>query len=70
MKLKVEGHPNLVRDSGSKAIINIDKDAYREHVAKKNLHSKVINMDEEISELKTSVDEIKQLLFQILQRIK
>ena len=34
-KLKVEGHPNLVRDTRSQAIINTDSDAYARYMARK-----------------------------------
>lgn len=68
MKLKVVDHPGLVRDSKSKAIINIDNDAYREYQNKKLLQNKVINITDEINDLKQSVNEIKTLLSQILQR--
>ncbi len=68
MKLKVEDHPNLVRDSKSKAIINIDETSYNKYKSEKLLQSKVINMSEEINDLKESVKEIKNLLSQILQR--
>ena len=68
MKLKVVDYPGLVRDSKSKAIINIDSDAYKEYQNKKLLQKKVINITDEINELKQSMDEIKGLLSQILQR--
>lgn len=68
MKLKVQDHPGLVRDSRSGAIINIDSDAYKEYQNRKNLQKKVSGMSQEISDLKQSVDEIKSLLTQILQR--
>ena len=70
MKLKVEGHPNLVRDSRSKAIINLDNDSYNEYVQKRNTHSKMISMDNDIVELKKSVQDIKDLLSEIIQRLK
>ena len=68
MKLKVVDYPGLVRDSKSKAIINIDSDAYKEYQNKKLLQNKVINITDDINELKQSMDEIKGLLSQILQR--
>lgn len=68
MHIKVEDHPGLVRDSKSKAIINIDNNAYKEYQSKKVLQNKVINITEEINDLKHSVNEIKTLLSQILQR--
>lgn len=68
MHIKVEDHPGLVRDSKSKAIINIDNNAYKEYQSKKVLQNKVINITDEIDDLKQSVNEIKTLLSQILQR--
>lgn len=68
MKLKVQDYPGLVRDSKSKAIINVDSSAYGEYQNKKIMQSKMINMTEEINDLKQSMDEIKSLLSQILQR--
>lgn len=68
MKLKVEDYPNLVRDSKSKAIINIDESSYNKYKSEKLLQAKVINITEEINDLKQSVNEIKSLLSQILQR--
>ena len=35
MKYKVEGHPDLIRDGNSKAIINTNKSAMAEHLYKK-----------------------------------
>lgn len=68
MKLKVEDFPNLVRDSKSKAIINVDEASYNKYKNEKLLQNKVINITEEINDLKQSVNEIKSLLSQILQR--
>ena len=68
MKLKVEDNPNLVRDSKSKAIINVDDSGYKDYKNRKNLQTKMINMSEEINELKNDIGEIKSLLNQILQR--
>lgn len=69
-KLKVENHPGLVRDSKSKAIINIDEDSYKDYQNKKLMQTKLINITGEINDLKQSVNDIKQLLSEILQRTK
>lgn len=68
MKLQVKDHPGLVRDSKSKAIINVDKNAYNDYLSRKSVNSKVINMTDEINNLKNSVNEIKDLLNKILER--
>ena len=33
--LKVQGHPNLVRDLKTQAIVNVDSDAYARYMARK-----------------------------------
>lgn len=68
MKIPVKDHPGLVRDAKSKAIINVDKNSYLEYKSRKNVNSKVINMTEDINNLKQSVDEIKLLLNKLIER--
>lgn len=64
--VKVEGHSNLVRDLKSNAIINTDKislDNYTIAKRKKEEEVKRIdNIEDELIELKSSINEIKQLL--------
>lgn len=50
----------------SKAIINTDNNAYRDHMNK--MHS-IKRRDEEIKDLKSEMDEIKKILNIILERI-
>jgi prefoldin subunit 5 len=63
---KVEGHPNLIRDLKTNAIINTDKislDHYSIIKRKKEEEQKRIdNIEDDLNELKSSIDEIKQLL--------
>ncbi len=63
---KVEGHPNLLRDLKTNAIINTDKvslDHYTIAKRKKEEEVKRIdNLENELIEIKSSIDEIKQLL--------
>ena len=40
MKVKVDGHPNLVRDTRSQAIINTDSSAYARYMARKEKTAK------------------------------
>jgi|TARA_Y100000310_G_scaffold29712_1_gene28237 hypothetical protein len=67
---QVEGHPNLVRDSNSHAIINRNVDAYEQ--ARKRAASAQKQRDEirdttrEINHLKSEMHEIKNLLTQLL----
>lgn len=68
MKIPVKDNPGLVRDAKSKAIINVDKNSYLEYKSRKNVNTKVINMTEDINNLKQSVDEIKLLLNKLIER--
>ena len=67
--LKVEGHENLVRDTGSNAIIN--KNAYE--VAKRRAEEAQRQRDEirdtnrELNNLKCEMHEIKSLLKQLVK---
>jgi len=69
MKVKVEGHANLVRDTRSQAIINTDSGAYARYMARK---AKQQNKDDEIRDvirdvngLKNEIREIKDLLIEL-----
>lgn len=63
---KVEGHPNLLRDMKSNAIINTDQialDNYTSIKRRKELEQQRINtIESDLSEVKSSIEEIKQLL--------
>ena len=66
MKLKVEGHPGLVRDNGNKAIISEDISAYQSYINEKNFRANVGNVKQEVDELKQDMAEIKSLLHQLI----
>jgi hypothetical protein len=70
--IKVEGHPNLVRDETTGAITNVNSSAYSNYLIRK------ANQDadrDELDEMKTDLDnirndisEIKNLLLQLKQQ--
>jgi len=66
MKVKVEGHANLVRDTRSQAIINTDSSAYARYMARKEKTAKkddeIRDVIRDVNELKTELREIKDLL--------
>lgn len=68
MKLKVEGHPDLIRDSKNKAIINVNRSAMLDHLDKKNTKVTIQSLTEEIESIKNDFKEIKALLQQIANR--
>jgi hypothetical protein len=67
---KVDGHPNLLRDLDTNAIINTDKvslDSYT--IAKKKREeekNRIERIEEDLNQLKSSIDEIKHLLGKIV----
>ena len=66
--LKVKDKPSLQRDPYSKAIVNVDKNAYNDHLQKKLVKEKMTSMDNEINSIKQSVNEIKELLIKMADK--
>lgn len=68
MYLKVTDEPNLVRDTKSKAILNVNNDALNKY---KQEREKLVQMQKVIlehEEIKKDISEIKQLLLQLMDR--
>ena len=65
MKIPVEGHKHLYRDEKSGAIINYDTQGYQQYIKLKNKRSKE---KEEIKRLRSDIDEIKSLLYEVLNK--
>ena len=65
MKIPVEGHKHLYRDDKSGAIINYDTQGYQQYIKLKN---KKNEEKEEIKRLRSDIDEIKSLLFEVLNK--
>ena len=68
MKLKVKEHPGLVRDSRSKAIINIDNDSRQEYQNKRLLQEKMQCLSNDVESLKGSIKNIEEMLLTALKR--
>jgi len=65
MDIKVEGRPDLVRDSSTGAIINTNNTRARSALLRAE---KARKERQEIEELKNDVAEIKSLLTQLLEK--
>ena len=65
--IKVEGSQNLYRDEDSSAIINTDTTALSRA---KLLKSRISTQDREINTLKEEINEMKNILVQINERLK
>ncbi len=63
---KVEGHVSLVRDPDTNAILNVNMNDYEKYIAQRQEKQKedhrIENIENEVSEIKSNLDEIKDLL--------
>lgn len=66
--LKVKGNEELVRDTSSSAILNTDNEALKAYKARKAKEAALDNMVKEHAELKSDVEEIKNLLKELLRQ--
>ena len=64
---RIKGNPNLLRDDENMAIINTDTNALFKARARKARH---IKQASEINTLKREVQEMKELLLQINEKMK
>ena len=64
--MEVEGHPNLIRDENSNAIVNTDSSEYTNYLSlrarKKHGGDRIDNMENDLKSLKDDINEIKSLL--------
>jgi hypothetical protein len=65
-QIKVEGHSNLVRDTNSGAILNINKSEVEIARARKEARRQ---KDREFEDLKNEVSEIKDLLHKLIEKM-
>lgn len=68
MRLKVQDYPDLVRDPNSKAILNINQSALQEHISKQRMKETIQNVQEEVSTIKSDLQELKILLRQLVAK--
>lgn len=70
--VKVEGYPNLVRDMDNNAILNINKSEVEAARAKRKQRlaerQKVKDVENQITEMKSDILEIKQLLSKLIEK--
>ena len=70
--IQVDGHADLKRDQNTNAIISTNTSDYEKYInertRRKNLEDKVDNTAKELSELKTEINEIKNLLIELANK--
>ena len=64
---RIEGQPSLVRDDGNMAVINTDSSSLRRS---KRLKERYKSQDSEINILRQEVNDMKDILLQINERMK
>ena len=68
--LKVEGHGGLYRDSQTNSIVNRNTSEYKQYMSQKktrdNEHQKVDVIEQDLTNLKTEINEIKFLLKELV----
>tara|TARA_R100001509_G_scaffold88980_1_gene50978 strand:+ start:118 stop:342 length:225 start_codon:yes stop_codon:yes gene_type:complete len=71
-EIKVKGHPDLVRDASSKAIVNKNLLDYENYMKASKFRmserDKINNMEEDLSNLKNEINEIKSLLIDLVNK--
>lgn len=69
---KVNGHPNLIRDTSTKAILNTNSTEYQNYVSlkkSKEIESKRIeDIELNMNILKNDINEIKQLVLKLSEK--
>jgi len=67
MKAKVENHNTLVRDLNNNAILNVDKTSIEKAKLSKKLRK---SQKQEIEDIKYQVGELRDMMREILDRLK
>lgn len=71
-KLNVNGHPDLVRDTKSNAVINKNESDYNSYIESYKIRQsekqRVNKVESDLNELKSEINEIKTLLTQLIAK--
>ena len=69
---KIKNHPGLVRDTKTKAIVNVDSTAFEIYKSERNfrkeIKEKTYEAEQDINTIKNDLNEIKTILLQLLQK--
>ena len=67
---KIEGNKDLARDPKTNSIVNVNDMNYQHYIAarqaKKEKHKQVDNIEEDLANLKSEMNEIKSLLKELV----
>jgi len=66
MRYNIESKPQFQKDSESRAIINVDKNALNAYKAQRKNIKKALSVNEEIEDLRKQIGELKVMLSQLI----
>jgi hypothetical protein len=61
-------NPDYIRDDSNHALINTNVNAYKNYVQQRQAQKKVIDIEDEVGNLKKDVGEIKEMLMILLKQ--
>ena len=65
--IKVKDHPNLVRDSKSNAILNVDIESLNKYKQERDYLLKIKNVVKEHEQMKNDISDIKSMLLKLME---
>ena len=67
---KVEGHSDLARDPKTNSIVNVNSTDYEQYIARRSVKNEEVqkseNVEQELANLKSEMNEIKSLLKELV----
>jgi hypothetical protein len=69
MKLKVEEHSFLFRDSKNQAILNTDMSALQAYKQKKRQSAEIDRLSNDINNIKSEMNDLKVICMAIMERV-
>ena len=67
---KLEGHSDLARDPKTNSILNVNTTNYEQYIARRSVKNEEIeksqNVEQELADLKSEMNEIKSLLKELV----
>jgi hypothetical protein len=67
--IKVKDHKNLIRQKGSKGIVNCDNEELNKYKLEREYKMKIARVVQEHDEMKTDLNEIKDMLRTLLGKL-
>jgi len=71
-KIPVKGHSELIRDSSTNAIINKDRDGYREYIANRermnNDKERIQSLEKKVESISDDISDIKNMINLLIRK--